>query len=187
MSGGAAIVAGSAADIDGVMPVMDAAFDPGFGEAWTRGQCLGILSLPDVWLTLARREDAGICGFTLARRTFDEAELLLLAVDPPARGRGIGRALVERCARDAAQRGALKLMLEMRDGNPAVALYEKAGFAIVGRRKAYYRGQAGRLHDALTMRCALPDTVSGGRPAHLALPSNERSPYTGNTQGRAER
>lgn len=152
MSAGILLVPGVAADIDPVMPVMDAAFDPMFGEAWTRGQCLGILSLPDVWLTLAKRGDGQVCGFTLARRTLEEAELLLLAVEPASRGKGIGRALLERCAADAETRGADRLMLEMRDGNPAGHLYETGGFTLVGRRKAYYRGRDGHLHDALTMR-----------------------------------
>ena len=40
--------------------------------------------------------------------------------------------------------------LEVRDGNPAVAMYRAAGFAPVGRRRNYYQGSDGRRHDALT-------------------------------------
>ena len=39
---------GDERDIDVLMEVMTRAFDPLFGEAWNAGQCLGILSLPDV-------------------------------------------------------------------------------------------------------------------------------------------
>ncbi|NIJ08786.1 ribosomal-protein-alanine N-acetyltransferase [Sphingomonas vulcanisoli] len=155
MTEGLVLAPGAAADVESLMPVMDSAFDPAFGEAWTRGQCLGILSLPDVWLTLARLADGHVCGFTLARRAEDEAELLLLAVEPVSRGQGIGRELVERCAADARSRRATKLILEMREGNSAGRLYEHSGFTVVGRRKAYYRGRDGRLHDALTMRRSL--------------------------------
>ncbi len=42
------------ADLAEVMTVMDDAFEPAFGEAWTRSQCQGILELPRVWLTIAR-------------------------------------------------------------------------------------------------------------------------------------
>lgn len=142
----------TARDIDAVMQVMDAAFDPMFGEAWNRGQCLGMLTLPDVWLMTARAGDAGAAdGFALTRRTVDEAELLLIGVRPAARGKGIGRALIERTCREARTRGAIRLMLEVRATNPALDLYREAGFRQIGRRKDYYRGADGRLNDALTL------------------------------------
>lgn len=144
------IVAGTAADLGGVMATMDAAFDPAFGEAWTRSQCAGILSLPGVRLLLA----AGGTGFALARTVYDEAELLLLAVAPQRRRTGLGAALLAAVADDARASGAVRLHLEMRAGNPAAALYERAGFVEVGRRRNYYRGADGRQLDAITL--ALP-------------------------------
>lgn len=140
-------------DIDAVMAVMAAAFDPAYGEAWNRGQCLGILSLPDVWLSLAFTgpETAGAAGFALSRLLIDEVELLLLAVDPAHRGRGIGRALLDRERAAAGARGARRLLLEMREGNPAITLYRAAGFGEIGRRRGYYRGPHGALFDAITL------------------------------------
>ena len=41
--------------------------------------------------------------------------------------------------------------LEVRDGNPAVAMYRAAGFSIAGRRRKYYRGRGGGEFDALTL------------------------------------
>ena len=116
MSGATRLREGGAGDIDALMRVMERAFDPAFGEAWNRAQCLGILSLPDVWLSFAE-DEGGPTGFALARLTVDEAELLLLAVAPVARGHGIGTALIERTIALAAARGARRLLLEMRDGN----------------------------------------------------------------------
>ena len=81
----------------------------------------------------------------------DEAELLLLAVEPLARGRGTARALIERTATEAAGRGAARLLLEVRASNPALALYRATGFGEIGRRRDYYRGAGGTLHDALTL------------------------------------
>ncbi|UAK26428.1 GNAT family N-acetyltransferase [Sphingomonas nostoxanthinifaciens] len=132
------------------MTVMECAFDPAFGEAWNRGQCLGILSLPDVWLSLATQADTPI-GFALSRLLVDDAELLLLAVAPDARGQGAGAALIERTAGIAATRGAERLLLEVRDGNAALGLYTRTGFGPIGRRQGYYRGVDGRSHDALTL------------------------------------
>ncbi|MDO6416747.1 GNAT family N-acetyltransferase [Sphingomonas sp. BIUV-7] len=143
---------GTAANIEAVMRIMDSAFDPNFGEAWNRGQVLGMMSLSDVWLILATPDDDEMPeGFALARLTIDEAELLLLAVRPEARGRGIGRILVEAVAEKARARGALRLMLEMREGNGALALYAAAGFAQIGRRRDYYRGRDMSRHDAITL------------------------------------
>ena len=154
MSNTARLREGGTADIDALMRVMDRAFDPAFGEAWNRAQCLGILSLPDVWLSFAE-EAAGPAGFALARRTLDEAELLLLAVVPPARARGIGAALIEHTAAIAAMHGARRLLLEVREGNAALGLYRRAGFGEIGRRRGYYRGGGGALHDALTLARAI--------------------------------
>jgi ribosomal-protein-alanine N-acetyltransferase len=137
-------------ELDEVMRVMTAAFDRRFGEAWTRTQCAGILPLPGVTLLLARQEGRA-AGFSLVRRTADEAELLLIAVHPDHAGRGIGGHLVERFIADNQAAGAHHLHLEVRDGNPAVQLYRKHGFTTAGRRPKYYRGIEGELFDALTM------------------------------------
>ena len=142
------------ADLGEVMTVMDDAFEPAFGEAWTRGQCQGILDLPRVWLTVARA-DGMPAGFALSRIVADEAELLLLAVRPMFRRRGIGAKLIERTLAVAIGSGARKLHLEVRDGNDALGLYVRSGFVEVGRRRGYYRGTTGQLFDALSLAFVL--------------------------------
>ncbi len=148
------IVAGTAADLDEVMATMHAAFDPCFGEAWTRNQCSGILGLAGVWLILARIDHRAV-GFALARAVADEAELLLLAVPPTERRAGVGHHMLAAVADEARRRGAERLHLEMREGNPALHLYAAAGFREVGRRPRYYRGKDGRSFDAITLACSL--------------------------------
>lgn len=142
---------GGSADLDAVMVVMDGAFDPGFGEAWTRSQCAGILPMTGVLLTLAwdgKRERP--LGFALSRTIGGEAELLLLAVAPARQRRGVGRRLLDQFLERARADGARRVHLEVREGNPAVGLYEAADFRPVGRRRNYYRGRDGRQYDALT-------------------------------------
>ncbi len=143
----AELATGAASDIAAVERVMARAFDPKYGEAWTRSQCLGVLAMPGVWLTLAR-VDGDTTGFALARAVLDEAELLLLAVSPDARRRGVGSALLRSVIAEARGRSIVRLHLEVRAGNSAIALYDAAGFAKVGERRAYYRGVTGRAHDA---------------------------------------
>jgi ribosomal-protein-alanine N-acetyltransferase len=147
---------GNEGDIGELMDVMEHAFDPLFGEAWNAGQCLGIMSLPDVWLSFAEAGDRTV-GFALSRLLMDEAELLLLAVEPDARGHGVGRALIERTVEIAVGKGAHRLLLEVRDGNQALDLYQGSGFSEIGRRHDYYRGSDGTTRDALTLARPIGD------------------------------
>jgi len=137
-------------DLDAVMEIMAAAFEPTFGEAWTRSQCAGILPMAGVCLRLASRDNR-TAGFALMRAIADEAELLLIAVDPRSRKCGVGTALVDDFVALTRRSGARRLHLEVRDGNPAIGLYLRAGFALVGRRRDYYRGPDGQTRDALTL------------------------------------
>lgn len=143
-------------DLDRIMEVMGAAFDPAFGEAWTRRQVSDALAMPNThyWLAAADgaspREGQPAAGFALSRGAFDEEELLLIAVDREHRGSGIGSALLERFMADAQARGVTRLFLEMREGNSAEALYRRNGFSSVGRRRDYYRRGSGSPLDAIT-------------------------------------
>lgn len=152
---GIALRSGAVADLANVDRVMQAAFDPRFGEAWTHNQVLGLLAMPGVWLTIA--ELAGEpAGFALSRRVLDEAELLLLATTPHLRRRGVAGALLRAVIADAGMQGATSIHLEVRSDNDAIKLYSSEGFMIAGRRRDYYRGQAGQTYDALTYRRTIP-------------------------------
>ncbi len=96
------------------------------------------------------REMEDTVGFAMTRGAAGEEELLLIAVSPEARGRGVGHALMRRFIAEAGDRGASRLFLEMRDGNPAQNLYERHGFLPVGRRPEYYRSGIGGPFDAIT-------------------------------------
>ncbi len=98
-------------------------------------------------------------GFILVRAVAGEAEIITLAVAPPARRHGLGRALIE-AATDAVIRvGAESLFLEVAaDNTPALALYGRCGFEPVGRRRGYYRRPNGPAMDALVLRKTLTPT-----------------------------
>lgn len=140
---------GGAHDLSSVNRIMQQAFEPEFGEAWTSAQCLGMLSLPGVWLTVASLDDADV-GFALTRAAADEAELLLLATHPVARRRGVAAALLRAALAEARARGVARIHLEVRAGNDAVQLYQREGFRKVGERPGYYKGKTGQTFDALT-------------------------------------
>ena len=146
----------TSADLDEVMRLMAGAFGDEFGEAWTRSQLSGILPMPGVSLTLARNGARGpAAGFSLARTVADEAELLLIAVDPKIHRRGVGRQLMDRFLAEARGAKLSRVHLEVRDGNPAVAMYLGMGFEAVGRRRDYYTGVDKKRHDAITLARSL--------------------------------
>ena len=145
------LATGGSSDLDSVIQVMNSAFDERFGEAWTRSQCAGILPMPGVKLVVARFGDGRPAGFALYRTIASEAELLLLAVSPEFRRRGIGRMLLDQFLDHARDRGVSRVHLEVREGNPAVIMYRSAGFSLAGRRPKYYHGRFGGEYDALTL------------------------------------
>ena len=141
---------GDIRDLDRIERIMADAFDPRWGEAWTRSQVIGILAVPGVWLTVAELGGRAV-GFAMTRGVLDEAELLLLAVVPEARRRGVGAALVRGVVADCAARKISTVHLEVRAGNDAIKLYSNSGFSKIGERRDYYRGPDGRTYSALTL------------------------------------
>lgn len=150
------------AALDAAMAVMDAAFEPRWGEAWTRQQLRDSLAMPSTFLLLSDRDGRVVkpaepaAGFILSRQALDEEELLLLAVRPENRGRGLGTALIELYFAAAARRGVHHIFLEMRANNPAHSLYRRCGFAPIGVRPRYYRAADGDAIDAITFARELP-------------------------------
>jgi ribosomal-protein-alanine N-acetyltransferase len=90
-------------------------------------------------------------GFSLFRTITDESELLLIAVAPTHHRRGIGRRLLDDFLERARNDGVARVHLEVRDGNPAVTMYQTAGFSAIGRRRNYYRAADGDRFDAITL------------------------------------
>ena len=144
------------AALDAIMRIMDAAFDPQWGEAWTRPQIASALQLANTHATLvdaaghAPLDPADAIGFAIVRAAPGEEEILLIAVEPALRRRGIGARLLAILAANARLRRAEKLFLEMRENNPARSLYEAHGFSPIGRRRNYYSIADGARMDAIT-------------------------------------
>jgi [ribosomal protein S18]-alanine N-acetyltransferase len=135
-----------AAEAPALAELHAAAFPP--GAAWGADAIALMLGLPGafgLWRPAS--------GLVLARAAAGEAEVLTLAVVPPARRRGLGAALMAGAMAGALARGAAAMFLEVAEGNgPAAALYRGLGFAEVGRRRRYYPDGA----DALVLRRDLP-------------------------------
>lgn len=78
---------------------------------------------------------------------------------PGHRGKGGGRMLLE-AAIEARPPYVHKIELEVWPHNePAIALYERAGFEREGVRRDHYRRRDGRLHSMMIMARLFPDAV----------------------------
>ncbi len=80
-----------------------------------------------------------ICGICGIWQSFEEGEIMNVAVLPSHRGRGTASALLARLFEEAGRMGVLDFTLEVRESNlPAIRLYESAGFAVEGVRRNFY-------------------------------------------------
>ena len=85
-------------------------------------------------------------GFILSRMAAGEAEILSIAIARRQRGRGFARPLLDLHLRRLAGLGTRTVFLEVDESNaPARALYRRAGFRDVGRRRSYYQSGASAL------------------------------------------
>lgn len=105
--------------------------------------------------TLVHRLRRGreVIGFAVSRLGADEAEILSIAIAEGQRGRGLSREFLMTHLGHLAGRGVRTVFLEVEENNqPARRLYERTGFAVVGRRERYYAEADGKHLNALVMR-----------------------------------
>jgi [ribosomal protein S18]-alanine N-acetyltransferase len=123
-----------------------------FHRGWGEGEFESMIAERN---TLVHRLRLGrkTIGFAVSRIGADEAEILSIAIDAGHRGRGLSRNLLLTHLGHLAGRGVRTIFLEVEENNaPARRLYERAGFAVVGRRERYYRQASGEQLNALLMR-----------------------------------
>jgi [ribosomal protein S18]-alanine N-acetyltransferase len=116
-----------------------------FQRGWGEEEVYGLLIDRNV-ITHRAMIGRSMAGFILSRFAAGEAEILSVAIAPKQRGRGLARPLLDLNLRRLAGLGARTVFLEVDENNaPARALYRRAGFADVGRRKSYYQSGANAL------------------------------------------
>ena len=113
------------------------------------------------WDPAGGTSGTGVLGYAVLWKAADQGELANLAVQPAARGRGIGGQLLDRVLGRCSDCDLIALYLEVRSSNEAAtALYETRGFRTVGVRKNYYTHPR---EDALVMMKSFPGTATEGR------------------------
>ena len=87
----------------------------------------------------AAQQAGRVVGFVLVRIVVDEMEILNLAVEPPARRKGIASRLLSDAIDGGRELAATRAYLEVRESNSAAkAFYSLHGFTQTARRKSYY-------------------------------------------------
>ncbi len=119
---------------------------------WTRGNFED--ALDSGYTGLCVRDAQGLLqAYSVLMPVIDEVHLLNLCVAPACQRQGLGAALLVSSIASAHASGFASMLLEVRPSNTAaVALYGRAGFAQIGRRKHYYPAAQGQREDALVMR-----------------------------------
>jgi ribosomal-protein-alanine acetyltransferase len=91
-------------------------------------------------------EDEEVVGFLITAEADGVVDLERVGVRRERQGRGVARALLDRCLEVARESGSARMLLEVSEANAAaLRLYEGAGFAEIARRRRYYRDQTDAL------------------------------------------
>lgn len=120
-----------------------------FSAPWSEKSIASELTNPlSYWLVALDGEK--LAGYIGSQSVMGESDMMNVAVSPDYRRQGIGEGLVKTLCDHLKAQGNTCLTLEVRASNaPAIALYEKLGFAQVGRRPNYYQNPK---EDAMILR-----------------------------------
>ena len=139
----------SFADLEVVMAIETSIY----AHPWTRGNFRDSLNAGyHCWMA---EVDGAVAGYSVSMIAVGEAHLLNLSVAEAWQRRGVGADLLRFNIDHARKLAAGRIFLEVRPSNTAaIALYRRAGFTVVGLRRAYYPGAGGR-EDAVVMELVL--------------------------------
>ena len=137
---------------EALLPQIQRIEQQSFSVPWTEAMLRMQLS-PDSHVFLTAEADGEVVGYVGMLFVLDEGYISNVAVRPDHRRHGVAEALLQALEARARALELRFLTLEVRESNaPAVALYEKRGYRMAGRRKNYY---AKPTEDALLMTLTL--------------------------------
>jgi ribosomal-protein-alanine N-acetyltransferase len=115
--------------------------ETGLGWSYPPQRITGLLRDRDT-VCLVARHNGTLAGFGIMSFGDEHAHLVLLAVRPALRQRGVGRRVVEWLVESALTAGLVSVHVEMRAQNTAAhAFYSALGFSETLRLAGYYRGR----------------------------------------------
>ena len=109
-----------------------------FSDPWSEKSLTDTLSGNNS-LFLVCEKNGEVAGYVGCYVVCDEAAITNVAVSSKYRRQGIAEAIISRLQERARERECHVISLEVRVSNtPAISLYEKLGFKIVGTRRGFY-------------------------------------------------
>lgn len=119
-----------------------------FSQPWSKQAFLDTLKLSYAYYCVAE-EDGMLIGLCGLRNIAGEGEITNVAISEKYRKRGIAAKLLAKLLEEGKSLGIKAYTLEVREGNiPAICLYEKFGFEVIGKRQKFYDRP---VEDALIM------------------------------------
>lgn len=120
-----------------------------FPSPWSRCDFIGEVQNESWSLPLVVEHKEEVIGYSVSWIMVDELYIANVAIAPAHRRRRISETMMAKLIRLSAGLGIRIARLEVRRSNhPAIALYRKLGFEIIGVRKGYYEDNN---EDALLM------------------------------------
>lgn len=120
-------------DISGMLEIENISFS----QPWKAGSFLDELACKDARNYVLKYGE--VMGYICFRMLFGEMHIFRIAVRHEWRHNGIASLMLEKSLNSACKEGAESAFLEVRQSNiPALALYRKFGFDIIGKRPGYY-------------------------------------------------
>jgi ribosomal-protein-alanine N-acetyltransferase len=133
-----------------------------FPTPWSLGMFVLELSKPSGICLAAIDSTGALAGYLICSRYDQVWHLMNLAIDPPARRRGLATALLRRLLEQAGPDEQYTLEVRL-SNDPAIALYERFGFRPAGTRHRYYQDTG---EDAMIMWRTNGARSPSGIPEH---------------------
>ena len=133
-------------DIDAVLVIEQELFP----DAWSVETFWAELArVPETRHYLVADDDGAVVGYAGLMTVGRQADVQTVAVAPDHQGQQLGATLLRAILAEATSRGCTEVLLEVRaDNEPALHVYETAGFERISVRRGYYPGGV----DGLVMR-----------------------------------
>ena len=139
------------ADIEQILAIEEKVYS----HPWTRGNFLDSFYSGQEACGL-RNKSKNLLAYFVLMSVVDEMHLLNFTVDAKFQRQGLALVLLDKMSERVREKNIFSVLLEVRKSNQrALDIYQRYGFAEIGRRKAYYPSADGVREDAIVMRIEL--------------------------------
>lgn len=109
-----------------------------FSDAWTLKSIQDTFQQSQAFIVTAE-SDGKVAGYCIVYFVLDEGEIARVAVENSYRRQGVGRSIIEQVEKVCQEKGIIRLMLDVREGNDSARqFYQSLGFEEDGIRKSFY-------------------------------------------------